>query len=302
MPASSVSYNPRVQRARMAARQRQRRRRRWVRRLAGLLCLAGGALWLLAAGAASARAPVFAAGTLSQPAAGQTGDWDAETRAALEALAQTQPRVQTMLDQPGRWPADVAALLARNAEALDFVLAYPDIQDSAPPQTVDEVQQGTLPQLLQWDQRWGTTAYGGGILAVTGCGPTALSMVACGLTGDNTLTPARIGAWADANGYAGADGTSWEMMYAGCEAFGLRAEEIPLTESAVYGALEAGRPIICSVRPGDFTTVGHFIVLAGVEDGRLRVLDPNSPGRSAQTWDYQRLEPQIKALWAYDTA
>ena len=133
-------------------------------------------------------------------------------------------------------------------------------------------------------------------------GPTALSMVACGLTGDGTLTPARIAAWADARGYAGAGGTSWEMMYAGCEAFGLRAEEIPLTESAVYGALEAGRPIICSVRPGDFTTVGHFIVLAGVQDDRLRVLDPNSPARSAQAWDYQRLEPQIKALWAYDAA
>ena len=301
MPASSVSYDPRVQRARMAARRRQRRRRKLARRLAGLLCLACGALWLLAAGAAP-RAPMSAAGTLARPADGQAGAWDSDTRAALEALVQTQPQVQAMLDQPGRWPAEVAALLARNAEALDFVLAYPDIKDDAPPQTVGEVQQGTLPQLLQCDQRWGAASYGGGILAVTGCGPTALSMVACGLTGDGTLTPARIAAWADARGYAGAGGTSWEMMYAGGEAFGLRAEEIPLTESAVYGALEAGRPIICSVRPGDFTTVGHFIVLAGVQDGRLRVLAPNSPARSAQAWDYQRLEPQIKALWAYDAA
>ena len=62
-----------------------------------------------------------AAGTLARPADGQTGAWDSDTRAALEALAQTQPQVQAMLDQPGRWPAEVAALLARNAEALDFV-------------------------------------------------------------------------------------------------------------------------------------------------------------------------------------
>ena len=158
---------------------------------------------------------------------------------------------------------------------------------------------GSFPTLLQWDARWGCTPYGGSILAITGCGPTALSVVACGLTGDASLTPAAIAAWAQRQGYAGADGTSWELMRSGCEHFGLYAQELSLTEAAVFGALEAGQPIICSMRPGDFTTAGHFIVLTGTQDGLLCVVDPNSPARSAPLWEYSRLEPQIKNLWAY---
>ena len=40
-------------------------------------------------------------------------------------------------------------------------------------------------------------------------------------------------------------GTSWELMRSGCEHFGLYAQELSLTEAAVFGALEAGQPIIC---------------------------------------------------------
>ena len=40
--------------------------------------------------------------------------------------------------------------------------------------------------------------------------------------GDASLTPAAIAAWAQRQGYAGADGTSWELMRSGCEHFGLK--------------------------------------------------------------------------------
>ena len=61
-----------------------------------------------------------------------------------------------------------------------------------------------------------------------------------------------------------------------------------------------GRPaIICSVRPGDFTTTGHFILLAGLEEGGIRVNDPNSPQNSEKLWAYETLEPQIRNLWAF---
>ena len=118
------------------------------------------------------------------------GEWDAQTRLAIETLAAAHPEVQPMLDEPSRWPADVAALLARNEEALGFVLAYPSLIDAAPPARVEEAVRGSFPTLLQWDARWGCTPYGGSILAITGCGPTALSVVVCGLTGDASLTSA----------------------------------------------------------------------------------------------------------------
>lgn len=53
------------------------------------------------------------------------------------------------------------------------------------------------------------------------------------------------------------------------------------------------------MRPGDFTTTGHFIVLTGAEDGRIRVNDPNSRKRSEKLWDYDRLEYQINNLWVF---
>lgn len=77
------------------------------------------------------------------------------------------------------------------------------------------------------------------------------------------------------------------------------SEELPLTESAVTGALSEGRPIICSVRPGDFTTTGHFILLTGIAEEGIRVNDPNSPQNSDRLWTYAELEPQIRNLWAF---
>ena len=227
------------------------------------------------------------------------GAWDADTEAALRALAARRPEVQPMLDDPAAWPADVAALLARNEEALDFVLAYPSLIDTVPPDTVEEAQKGAFPALLQWDARWGAAPYAGSILALSGCGPTVLSVVACGLTGSDVWTPAAIAEWAQGWGYATGSGTSWDLMRSGCEHFGVKAEELSLSETTVFRALEAGSPVICSVRPGDFTTAGHFIVLTGTENGLIRLVDPNSPERSGMLWEWDRLMPQIKNLWAY---
>ncbi len=40
-------------------------------------------------------------------------------------------------------------------------------------------------------------------------------------------------------------------------------------------------------------------MLVGVEDGKIRVNDPNSRIRSEKLWDYETLAPQIKSLWAF---
>ena len=63
--------------------------------------------------------------------------------------------------------------------------------------------------------------------------------------------------------------------------------------------VSSGQPIICSMRPGDFTTTGHFIVITGLKDGKFIIKDPNSKERSNQLWDYQTLEHQISNLWAF---
>ncbi len=51
------------------------------------------------------------------------------------------------------------------------------------------------------------------MIAVNGCRPTAVAMVAAGLTGDNTITPYRVAQFAAENGYyAGDAGTSWAPL------------------------------------------------------------------------------------------
>ena len=90
-------------------------------------------------------------------------------------------------------------------------------------------------------------------------------------------------------------------MSEGAAYFGVSGEELPLSQSVMERALGEGKPIICSVRPGDFTTSGHFIVITGIKDGQFVVNDPNSVERSNRLWGYETLEPQISNLWAFQT-
>ena len=217
----------------------------------------------------------------------------------LKALADSHPEVQPLLDHPGRYPDALLELAARNPEALDFVLDYPQKKDEPAAQTVGEVQQGEFPQLLQWDERWGYQTYGDGLMGLTGCGPTVLSMAVCGLTGDNTITPWVVAQYAqEAGWYVDGSGSSWDLMREGCRHYGLEAEELPLDEGIVTRELERGHPVICSMGPGDFTTSGHFILLTGMEDGQICLHDPNRPSNSEKRWNLDTLAPQIRNLWA----
>ena len=76
-------------------------------------------------------------------------------------------------------------------------------------------------------------------------------------------------------------------------------QELSLDRNVIMKHLDAGEPIICSMRPGNFTTAGHFIVLVKEVDGEIMVNDPNSKSRSKILWDYDTLEGQIKNLWGF---
>ena len=202
--------------------------------------------------------------------------------------------------QAGNMSDTLRQLVKNNPETIDFVRDYQTKKDVPPAENIGEVTAGEIPHLLQWDERWGYQIYGDNMIAVNGCGPTVISMAASGLTGDNTITPYRVAKFAEQNGYYEGDaGTSWALMTEGAAQFGVYGEEMGLSEEAVFSSLENGNPIICSMSPGDFTTTGHFIVLVGIEDGKIRVNDPNSVKRSEKLWDYETLYPQISNLWVY---
>lgn len=165
-----------------------------------------------------------------------------------------------------------------------------------------EWKRGTFPYLYQTDPAWADEPYAGTDVLTAGCGPVCMTMVYAGLTGKTDHDPASMAKFSEANGFVDAGMTSWSFMTQGAAILGLSAEELPADENVLAAALREGRPVIASVRPGDFTTVGHFIVITDVDDkGRLIVHDPNSPENSAQTWGAQRVLSQCANLWAYST-
>lgn len=224
-----------------------------------------------------------------------------ESKSVLKSMVKQDERIKNVIENYDDYPEELLEMLSRNIEMIDFVLDYPNKKGEVYADTIGNISKDAMPLLLQYDQRWGYGEYGDSIIAISGCGPTALSMVIAELTGDNSITPYKVAKFSESNGYyVSGVGTSWSLFTEGSENFGLQASELQLSEASIYNALQSGQPIICSVSPGDFTTTGHIIVLTEIKDGKIAVYDPNSRERSNKLWDYQTLEHQIRNLWAFN--
>ena len=195
------------------------------------------------------------------------------------------------------YPKSLIDLLERNPETEDFVLNYPLREKSAVTELDIDLSQG-VPLFLQWDSRWGYIRYGSDFAAITGCGPMCLAMAGYYVTGDDNFHPALILEFATAGGYySPGNGSSWTLISRGGPELGLEVTELPLVKKRILDNLEAGNPIICAMGPGDFTTSGHYIVMVGTEDGKIRINDPNSILNSEKLWTYEDIEGQIRNLW-----
>lgn len=198
------------------------------------------------------------------------------------------------------YPESLIDLLERNPETATFVLEYPTAKDQTYEIELSEyANTGTVPLFMQWDQRWGYLKYGSNVAGITGCGPVCLSMAAFYLTGDDAFSPDKMIRFASENGYCvKGSGSSWTLISEGGVKLGFDVAELPLDENRIRKNLEAGIPVITVVGPGDFTTSGHFIVMTGWENGKIRINDPNSTANSQKLWTYEEIKDQIRNLWA----
>lgn len=164
-----------------------------------------------------------------------------------------------------------------------------------------KIVKGEIPLFIQWDRRWGYQYYGDDLLGINGCGPTCLSMVLCGLTGNSEWNPYRVARFSEEKGYyVQGEGTSWNLMVSGAEELGLYSEQGTISKKYIQDNLSSESPMICSMLPGDFTYTGHFIVLRGVDsNGNIMVNDPNSKQNSKKRWGIDELVPQIRSVWRY---
>ena len=159
---------------------------------------------------------------------------------------------------------------------------------------------GTMPHLYQTDPLWANKPYAGSNIRIAGCGPTSLSMVYTYLTGKTDLDPVAMASFAEEHNFAPTGATEWRFMTDGAAAIGLRSTPVAPSRANIASALDAGMPIICCLTPGDFTTVGHFLVIKGMDShGMVEIHDPNSPYNSAKRWPISQILPQIEALWAF---
>ena len=138
-------------------------------------------------------------------------------------------------------------------------------------------------------------------MGLTGCGPTCLSMVCLYFLEDAKFTPRYVADFAqEKDYYTDGLGTNWTLMSEGAQALGLDVEVSYVEKDWVLSNLEAGHLIIVSMSPGSvFSPNGHYVLLAGQENGRIRVHDPNSPTNTEKLWEAEDFLTDVSNIWIF---
>lgn len=224
----------------------------------------------------------------------------AEALERLWELGRENPLIAEIQENSDKYPEALLLALANNPEMANFVAGYGEKGAAGKAALTDKEKEEEFPLFLQWDPRWGYESYGkDNIIGVAGCGPTCMSMALYYLTGDETLTPDKLAAYALEHGYyAQGHGTAWSFMEDVPVQYGLVVRKPSLTEWELQAELDLGSIIICAMREGDFTSGGHFIVIYGYDEEGYKVNDPNCVARSRRHWMLDEIEDQIKSIWA----
>ena len=284
---------------------KEQRERRKTQRL-----ILGTAVLILAVGIAGGFAMHHASQEKAREAAQQREEERQEEKAREEEQltpeeekAREIAEVKEQAREEG-CPEEIIGLIDQNEETLDFVRDYAENKDNPVPETVEaSTGNGAIPHYLQWDERWGYSSYGTSTIASSGCGPTCMSMVIVGLTGDTTATPYRLARYSEENGFIDEENnTYWAFLDSAARQWGLNCREGMMDEGTLAAQLQAGNPVICSMLPGDFTDGGHFIVLTSYENGQVTVNDPFSISNTEKTWNYSDISDQIKEMWTVSRA
>nr|WP_298061437.1 C39 family peptidase [uncultured Blautia sp.] len=138
----------------------------------------------------------------------------------------------------------------------------------------------------QMDERYAGKPYGTDHIGSSGCGPTAMAMVVSSLSG-TIVDPVEMARWSYENGYwCKGSGSYHALIPAAAKHWNLPVSGCTSSEpQRILDALSEGKLVVAIMAKGHFTKSGHFIVLRGVEDGKIKVADPGSYNRSGQLWD-----------------
>lgn len=158
-----------------------------------------------------------------------------------------------------------------------------------------------IPRFSQIDTRWSSIPYGDSTIGRGGCGPTSAAMVITGIT-KNVVTPVRMANYSVARGHKVPSGTSWAFFQDAGEKYGLEViQYTPGQYREMLEELKRGNPVIASMAPGHFTREGHFIVLVGIdENGMIIVNDSYDPHNiKNKSWDFRIVLNETKQFWVF---
>lgn len=138
----------------------------------------------------------------------------------------------------------------------------------------------------QLDECYAHEPYGIDTIGPYGCGPTAMAMVVSSLTSDY-VDPAEMAVWAYENNYWCSGSGSYHSLISGAaQEWRLPVAGCSSSEAQrIVDALGQGKLVVALMGKGHFTNSGHFIVLRGIQDGKILVADPASYTRSQQVWE-----------------
>lgn len=220
----------------------------------------------------------------------------------LQELGRESSMIQQVVDNAKNYPEQLLEALANNPEQADFAAHYLEKKGTVTGEGLTDGEKAQeFPLFLQWDPRWGYASYGdGSVVGLSGCGPTALSMVLWYLTGNEELTPDKIADYSMKNGYyISGTGTKWLLLEEVPSLYGIWVSQPEADDFEMKEALDRGDIIILSMAPGDFTIGGHFIVIYGYTEEGFLINDPNCVARSRHIWTWEELKDQTKHMWVF---
>lgn len=235
---------------------------------------------------------------------------DKEKIRKLEALkpqlnAAEANRVDYITEHLREYPEPLINLLMRNSETVDYVYSYKDREKYNAKKLSNNISSsyyvsGDVPLFLQWDRRWGYRDYGKEMMGLTGCGPTSLTMVVRHFDKNSGINPYDVAKYSYDNGYVSKDNfTSWKLFEKGLREYNLQSRDVIPVEAKMKRALDDGKVLIVSVKPGTFTERGHIIVIKGYDkNGNFLINDPNSIVNTNKAWSYDELKNDLRKIWA----
>ena len=218
----------------------------------------------------------------------------------IKELSRWYPALYFVYENEERYPIELILSGAGNPEMADFLYGFLQSDGTTTGSLTEAELAEDFPLFLQYDPRWGYLPYGsGGNVGSSGCGPTCLAMAVVSLTDNSECTPGVVAQFSLDNGYyLDGIGTKWTLLTNYPKQHGLTSYQLSWTEENMKNELDKGRILICSVRPGYFTSSGHFILICGYDENGFKINDPKCVYRSRLSWTFEQVQPDIKAMWS----